>query len=102
MQEFYGCKLATFGSKPTGFVLEETYNEENETVFVIKQYLQKEVEEHLEFEEKEYLRLNAEETKGFNLEELIQFAKQELNNKAGKDVELFVHAAVVDDLCAKI
>ena len=99
MDKVCNCKVVTFGSKPTGFVLEVNYNEKNKPFFVIKQNIQNEVEEHFEYDEKELIRLDEKETKGINLEELVKLAKEKLSEKVGKNEELFVHAMVVHVMC---
>ena len=102
MEGICGCRVVSFGAKPTGFVLEVNYNEANEANFVIKKYIQKEVEEHLEYEEEDYIQLDNSKAREFGLEELVEYAKKELEEKCKEQEELAIHAAVVHEMCVRL
>ena len=102
MEKICGCNVVSFGAKPTGFVLEVNYNEAKEASFVIRKNLQKEVEEHLEYEEKDFIQLDNSQVKDFGLEELVEYAKKALEEKCKEQQELYVHAAVVHEMCVKV
>ena len=94
MQDIYECRVVGFGSKASGFVLDVAYGEKNKVSFVIKEAIQKEVEEHLEYEEKVFVKINTSE----GIEELIKFAKRELESKKGTDAKLMIHSSVLHEM----
>lgn len=102
MEGICGCRVVSFGAKPTGFVLEVNYNEANEANFVIKKFFQKEVEEHLEYEGEDYIQLDNSQIKDFSLEELVEYAKKVLEEKCKEQAELAIHAAVVHEMRVRL
>ena len=92
MEKINGCRVVDFGAKPIGFVLEVLYDEERNGKFVIKNYLQKEVEEHLEYEDKVFAELGV--CDDASIENIVELAKEKL----GENKELMISAAVLHEM----